>query len=108
MHDHNLARAVAMGMRVLFRGPSMSRPTRVADTISSFHRLMADRLFEIPQLAFSAANVEPTLPVIAHGDSRRIVSAVFEPPQSLNNDGNDTFLPDVTDDATHVETSTVF
>ena len=49
----------------------MRGPARVADAISSFQRLLANRFFQIAQLAFGAPDVEPTLAMIAdNSDSR--------------------------------------
>src|SRR6185295_11675178 len=49
--DDDLARAVAVRMRVLLGRPAMRRPPRVADSVVADERLAADDGLEIRQLA---------------------------------------------------------
>ncbi len=56
MHYHDVAVAIAMRMRVLFRRPSVCRPTRVANSIRALNRTQPQRVFQIPQLSLRAAH----------------------------------------------------
>ena len=78
VHHHHAAGAVAMRMGVLLRGAAMGRPAGVADAVGAVDRLEPDGLFQVAQLAFGAANLQPVA-VAGHGDSRRVVAAVLEP-----------------------------
>ena len=39
--------------------------------------------------------------VVQHGHARAVVAAIFQPPQSFEQDGRGRFFPDVSDDAAH-------
>ncbi len=58
VNDDDLAGAVAMGMRVFFRGTAMRGPAGVADAVGAVERLQADDLFQVAQLAFGAAHLQ--------------------------------------------------
>ena len=58
VHHHDVAGAIAMRMRVLFGGTPVRGPARVADAIGPVHRIHADGVFQIAQLARRAANRE--------------------------------------------------
>src|SRR5690242_3826655 len=58
VHYNYTPAAIAMRMGILFGGASVGCPTRVADAVSSIERLQADNFFQIPQLAFSAADLK--------------------------------------------------
>src|SRR5688572_8974263 len=77
MNDDETARTVAVWMRVLFGGTPMCGPARVADAVGAVERLQADRLFKVTKLAFGATYLKLVI-FIHHGDSRRVVAAVFE------------------------------
>ena len=82
--DDNLAGAVAMWMRVFFRGASVRGPSRVADAVRAFHGRLPDHLLEVVQLAGGAADLH--LAVLAHhGDTGRVVAAIFQPPEAIEN-----------------------
>ena len=51
MHHHDVARAVAMGMGVLFGGAAMRRPAGMADAVMAIDRIHAHDVFEIAQFA---------------------------------------------------------
>src|SRR5579863_707140 len=50
VHDHDFAGAVAMRMRVLFRGTSMRGPASVPNAVSAVNRIQPDGFFQVPQL----------------------------------------------------------
>src|ERR1035437_3819657 len=104
VHDHDLAGAVAVGMRVFFGRPSVRGPARMPNAIGAVERLQANGFFQVAQLALGTAQLQP-FPVAGHCDSRRIIAAVLQPSQSLDDDRNHTLLTYVADNATHGETS---
>ena len=82
----------------------MGGPAGVADAVGAIERLEADGLFQVAQLAFGAANLQ-LVSVAGDGDSGRVVAAIFQPPQAINDDRNDLLFADVSDDATHAGSS---
>ncbi len=54
-HD-NSARAVAMGMGVLFGGSAVGGPAGVADAEGAFEGMLAQNLFQVGQLAGRATD----------------------------------------------------
>jgi hypothetical protein len=56
-HD-NAARAVAVGMRVLFSGAAVRGPARVADAECALERMLAQHFFKVGELAGSAAHLK--------------------------------------------------
>src|ERR1700722_6303127 len=80
---------------------SVGRPCwRVADAVGAIQWVHADGFFQVTQLAFGAADLQ-TVRIAGYSDSRGIVAPVFQPPQAIQNDGNDRFLTDITDNSTH-------
>ena len=56
--DHDDAsRAVAMGMRILFRGTAMRRPAGVTDAEGALQRVLVENLFKVGQLAGRATDL---------------------------------------------------
>ena len=102
VHHDDLAGAVAMRMRVLFGRTSMCGPAGVADPISTVERAKADNLFQIAQLAFGTAHLQP-FAVTGNSDAGRIIAAILQPPQAIDDDWNDLFLAYITDNAAHNE-----
>ncbi len=99
-HD-NAARAVAMGMRVLFRGSAMRGPAGMADAEGSLQRMFVENIFQIGQLAGGAAHLEDGRIRAAHCDACRVVAAVFEAPQPLNNDRDNLLRTDIPNNSAH-------
>jgi hypothetical protein len=102
--DDDAAGAVAMGMGVLFGGAAVRGPAGVADAEGAVERMLAQNLFEIGELAGSAAQFKRGLRRAADGDACRVIAAIFEPAQPLNDDRDHLLFPyiaDVTDDAAH-------
>jgi hypothetical protein len=102
--DHNLAGAIAMGMSVLFSGASMGGPAGVANAVTTMQRILTDGLFQVAELAFGAADLQ-LVSVAGDSNSSGVITAVFEPAQALDDDRNYFFFTDVSDDATHAESS---
>ena len=87
--DDDLAGAVAVRMRVFFGGASVRGPARVADAIGAIEGLQADGFFQVAQLALGAADLQ-SVAVAGDRDPGRIIAAILEAPQALDDDGNDT------------------
>ena len=98
--DDDLARAVQVRVGIFFRGPSVRRPARVPHAIKALERLRVDRLLEVHELARAPAAFD--LPVSDDRHACRIVAAIFEAAESVNQDGNDFFRAEITDDSAHI------
>jgi hypothetical protein len=100
VHDDDFAGAVAVRVGVFFGRAPVGGLTRVADAVDALERALANRFFEISQLAGGAANVE--LAVLGdYGDSGGIIAAIFQAAQAVQNERDDFFIPDVTNDSAH-------
>ncbi len=100
VHHDDFAGAIAMRMRVFFRGAAVSGPARVADAVDAVERRDANRFFEIAELARGAANFH--FAVIAyHGDAGRVVAAIFEAPEPVENQRHNPLRPDIADNSAH-------
>ena len=105
--DDDLPGAVAMRVRVFFGRTAVRGPARVADAVRSVDRGLPDDFFEIVQLSRGAADLH--LAVAAdHGDAGRIVAAIFQAAEAVENQGNDFFRPDIADNSAHGVTLRVF
>src|SRR5208282_5001714 len=100
VHHDDLAGAGAVRMSIFFSGTAVRGPTGMADAITAFKRLDADDFFQVAQLALGAAHLQ-LVAIAGNGDSGRVIPAVFETPQTINNDGNHFLLADVANNATH-------
>ena len=97
--DDDPAGAVAVRMRVLFGRPAVRRPARVADAVLAVERLGRDHFLEPRQLAGAAPQLDRAVAHDRHAG--RIVAAVFEPAQPVDEDRKDLLRADVADDAAH-------
>jgi hypothetical protein len=72
----------------------------VSQAIDPIDGIVADGLFEIRQFAGGAANLH--MPVLANdGNACGIVSAIFQAPKAVQNEGYDFLRADISDNATH-------
>ena len=102
--DDDAPGAVAMRMGVLLGGPPVRRPARVADAVLAVERTRHDRFLETRELAGAAAQLDRA---VAHDrDAGRVVAAILETPQPVDQDRKDLLVADVADDAAHVILST--
>src|SRR6185503_5805118 len=101
MDNDHMPGAVLMWMRVLFCWPSVRGPTCVTNSVAAVQRSESNCFFEIAQLAFGASNRERAV-VIDHCDSGRIVAAIFELLQPVENYSDDLLITYVTDYSTHL------
>jgi hypothetical protein len=88
---------VRMGVAV--RRRAVRGPARVGDADGAGERLLPQHPREIVELPLGTAAVERS----AHdrADSRRIVAAIFEPPQALHQPVGDFIPPEDADDSAH-------
>src|SRR5215469_17519568 len=98
--DDDFAGAVAMRMGVFFRGASVSGPAGVADAVGAVERFEANGFFEIAKLAFGAANFK-AVAVAGHSDTGRVIAAILQPAQAIDDDGHDALFANVSDDTAH-------
>src|SRR5262249_19045138 len=106
VHDNEFAGAIAVRMRVFFGRTAVRGPARVPDAVGAFERRLGEHFVQIAQLASGAANFDfagaPVGPVqINHGDTGRVISAVLQLAQTLDDNRNDFFRADVAHDSAH-------
>ena len=89
------------GMGVLFGGAAVGGPAGVADAEGAVDGMLAQHLFQVAQLARRAAHLKRGAGGAAHGDARRVVAAVFQPPQPFDDDRNYLLGADITDNSAH-------
>src|SRR5216684_599709 len=104
VYDNDIAGAVAMRMSILLRRTPVGSPAGVANAVAALEGLQPDNFFQIAQLAFGASNLQ-FVPVAGNSDSSRIITAVLEPAQALEDNRNHLLLADVANNATHMTSS---
>ncbi len=100
VNDDYLARLIAVRMGILLGRTSVRRPTRMANAIVAIERIQPNSFLEIPQLALSPPQAQIML-VINDSDPRRIVSAILQLPQTVNDQRHNLFISNVSDNSTH-------
>ena len=93
-----------VGVRVDLRDSAVSGPTGVGNASGAFHRPGKNRL-QISNLSHSFVRVNDR-PVI-NGDTRGVVSPVFQSPQTLDQNGEGLLVSDVAKNTAHGITSQV-
>src|SRR5215218_4675734 len=101
MNHDDASGAVAMRMCVLFSRAAVCGPACVADAVRAIKRIEANRLFQVAQLSFGAANLE-IVSFIDDSNAGRVVAAIFEFAQPIDNERHDLFVAYVTNNSTHV------
>ncbi len=99
--DHDdLAGAIAVRMSVFLRRAAVRGPARVADAVDAVDWRDADGFLEVAQLSGGAANFK--FAIVAHdGDAGRIISAIFQAPQAVQDQRHHALWADITDNAAH-------
>src|SRR5712692_590922 len=100
VHHYYLAGAIAVRMCILFRRTPVRCPAGVADAVGAIQRLEPDGLFQVAQLALGTAYLQAAA-VARHSASARVIAAIFQPPEAVNNYGDHPLIAYVSDDATH-------
>jgi hypothetical protein len=103
VHHDELSRAVAVGMGVLLGRTSVRGPARVADAVVAADRIEADHLLEVRELARPAPQADHG--VLHDCDARRIVAAVLQLAQPVDEHGDYVLRSDVSNDPAHVQPS---
>src|SRR6185369_14699917 len=96
-----------MRVRVFFGGTAVRGPTRVADAVGAVEWTEPDRLFEIAQFSFGATNLEVVI-FIDDGDTRRVVTAILEFAQPVDDERHHLLIAYITNNSTHALRSTPF
>ena len=97
--DDDLAGAVAVRVGVLLGRTAVRRPARVADAVVARERIQRDDVFEVRQLAGAPAQLDRA--VVHDRDAGRVVAAILEPPQAVDEHRHDVLGSDVADDPAH-------
>ena len=101
-HGHAL---VHVRMGVALHRLAVRRPARVADARTPLQGLIGEPQLQVLELALGAPAVE--VAVLDGGDPRRVVAAVLEPPQGVDEVARDRLLPENADDPAHASNSLV-
>ena len=91
-------------MRVALGGHAVRGPARVRDADLAVRGIRLDGVLEHLDLADRAQALE-LRGAVEHGDAGGVVATVFEPAQSLHEDGDDVSLSDGSDDSAHLDVS---
>ncbi len=102
--DRDLAGAVAVGMGVQVVRAAVGRPAGVGEADGRVRRAVGDGGLEVDQLAGPLLD-EQVAGVVHERDARRIVAAVLEPLEALDQDRARLPRAGVADDAAHTVTS---
>src|SRR5213594_2561653 len=97
--DDEVAAAIGVGVRVLVRGPAVGGPARVADPERARHGALTQDPLERLDAPGGAADLE--LAVLEHRNPCRVVPAVLQALEPLDDDGHRVLVTDVADDAAH-------
>ena len=81
----------------------MRRPARVAETGASLQGMVGEPNLQVLELAFGAPAIE--MAVLDGGYTGRVVAAIFEPPQRVDEIAGDRLLAKYADDAAHASFS---
>ena len=92
--------AVGVGMGVGLVRASMRRPARVADATVAAERFAHEALAKVAQLALGAPAGQA--PALQRGDAGRIIAAIFEAAQRLDNVAGNGFDAENSDYSAHV------
>ncbi len=103
VHYDEIALAVAVRVGVLFGRPAVSGPTGVADAEGAVHRVHPDRFFQVAEFALGAA-YRQLFVITVDRKPGRIVAAVFQTLQPLQDNRDRTMRSDIADDAAHIPT----
>ncbi len=97
--DDERALAVGVRVRVLLGRPAVGGPARVADARRALDGPLAQDAFERLEPPGGAPDLQP--PALQDGDAGRVVAAVLEAPEPLDDDRGRALVTDVADDPAH-------
>ena len=98
--DGDFAGLIELRMGIFVRRRAVRGPARVADAEVARDRFGFQQAREaLADLALFLAHEQVAAAHQSH--ARAVVAAIFQPPQSFEQDGRGRFFPDVSDDAAH-------
>jgi len=86
-------------MRILFRWTPVCRPPGVTDAVLSVDRIGRKHLLEPGK--FASASSDLYVAASNERKTRRVIAAVLQPPQTIDQNGNNRFGAEIADDAAH-------
>ena len=98
--DHDAAGAVLVRVSVLLGGAAVGGPAGVPDAPVAVERLRGEARRQVAELARGAAALEAA--VLHDGDAGRVVPAILQPAQAVQDHGDRVPPAHVSDDAAHV------
>ena len=90
---------IGMRMRVYFGRRAVSGPAGMTDPNRSRQRFIGDERFEVNEFTLRPSALDRA--VGKGGDARRVISPIFQAPQSVDEQRGDLSVADDADDATH-------
>src|SRR5262249_54020374 len=92
--------AVPVRVGVLFRRAAVGGPARVTDAVVAGDRVVVDGIFERRELAGASSQLD--ISVVHDRHAGRVIAAIFEAPQSVDQNRDDLFGADIADDPAHI------
>ena len=99
VHDDEVTRAVRMRMRIAVRRTAMRRPARMADTDRALRHIFLDLVAQCRKAA--DALLDADVIAVINGDAGRIVAAVLELREALEQEVRCLLVTDITNNTTH-------
>src|SRR6185437_16226192 len=99
VHDGDRVRAVGLRVRVAFVWPAVRRPARVRDPDGAVDRVAVHDALEHRDLALGLSRLEAV--AVAHRDARRIVAAILEALEALDQQAGGAAWSNVPDNSAH-------
>ena len=103
MDDHNRSIRTDMGMGILFGRFPMCRPARMSHADSAGELPLGE--FTCQPIDFALPADTAQMPILQHGHSCRVIAAILQAVQALNQNRQGLLMPNITDDSTHRLTS---
>src|SRR5579871_3367424 len=100
MYHDDIAGAVAMRMRIFFGRAAMGGPARMADAIRALQGIYADGLLKVPELTRRSPDGQVII-AVENRNARRVIAAVFQAPQPIQNDRHRLAIADITYNPAH-------
>ena len=99
VHDDDFSGAVTMRVGVFFSRASMRRPSGVADPILTVDWVRRDDLFETIEFSGAAPNLN--VAVFNESNPGRIVAAIFQSFETVDQNLNNRLGPEIANNAAH-------
>ena len=92
---------IAVRVGIFLGRTPVRRPPRVPDAVIAVERIEPDRFFEISQLALGTPQAEMMV-VINDRDARRVIAAVLEFPEAVDDQRHNLFISNVSYNSAHI------